>query len=319
SGADRASWWCPVYLRDLTEGELDQDFERRRLNHREFIYRFTGGHPWSAHRVHKLGPSGVLGASLSESELRNLPAEFARQEAAEYLLSDLPPTLRHNLVAWSAARDIGTAAAALGEGAGGMRAELEKRLWLIPPDNLLPKPTPTAPRLHPWLRRILLRELAEDSARWPQVHCMLRDYATRTKRPLDAAYHELACDELLPAVEYLAGLFDWMDADSWIRIFDTVTDAPGRGSAEIPVERHERLVFARGQLDDGPLDQTARIRKTLWSLVAARWIWSDQLGDPKVSLKDTIADGFARLADESPAGSARYRREARIYRETRPW
>jgi len=308
-GTSLASSWYPVHLRDLTGDELRQDYKLRRLYHPDFVYRFAAGHPWSAHRVHKLGASGALANTLSETELLNIPAKFARQEAAEYLLADLPTTFRPTLVQWSAARDIGVAAAALGDGGGDLQSELEKRLWLVPGD----------PRLHPWLRRILLRELAEDAERWSQVHRRLCDYAAQQGRLIDAAYHELACGELPPVVDHLVKQLGWMDADSWIQEFDAVTDAPSRASGETPVKRHERLVFERGPLDDGPLDQNARVHNILWSLVAARWIWSDQLGDPKVSLKDTIADGYARLADESRAGSARYRREARVYREMRPW
>lgn len=316
-GTGPASWWYPVHLRDLTVDELRQDYKLRHLHHPDFIYRFTGGHPWSAHRVHKLGPSGALADTLSETELRKIAAEFARKEAAEYLLAGLSRALRTTLVRWSAARDIDVAAAALGDGGGDLRSELEKRLWLVS-DNPLPKTTPGGPRLHPWLRRILLGELAEDAETWSRVHRRLRD-STQKDHPLDAAYHELACEELPPVVDYLAKQLGLMDADSWIQEFDAVTDAPTRASVETPIERHEKLVFERGPLDDGPRDQKTRVHDTLWSLVAARWIWSDQLGDPKVSLKDTIADGYARLADESRAGSARYRREARVYREMRPW
>ncbi len=317
-GTDLGSWWYPVHLRDLRGDELRQDYRQRRLHHPAFVSRFTGGHPWSAHRVHKPGSSGALANILSEAELLNMPAEFARQEAAEYLLADLPPALRPTLVRWSAARDI-SAAAALADGGGDLRSELEKRLWLVSNSNPLPKTNPGGPQLDPWLRRILLRELAEDAERWSQVHHSLYDYAKQSPHRLNAAYHKLACGELSQAVDYLTEEFGWMDADSWIEKFDAVTEAPSRASAETPVERHDQLVCARGPLDDGPLDQKARIRKILWSLVAARWIWSDQLGDPKVSLKDTIADGYARLADESWAGAARYRREARTYREMRPW
>ncbi|MGH4023685.1 MAG: hypothetical protein ACRDRV_03780 [Pseudonocardiaceae bacterium] len=317
SGDDQVSRWCPVHLRDLTLSELRRDFVRHHLNHHDFVHRLTSGHPWSARRVTRAVSSGALPARLGEDELLDIPAAFARQ-AAEYLLADLAAPLREKLVHWSAARDVDTAATVLGDGGKDLRRELETRLWLVR-DLPLPRRAPGNPRIHPWLRRILLRELAATPADWSWAHRKLRDHAVEEHRPLDAAYHALACRELSPAVEHLAGQFDITDADSWIGEFEAVTDAPGAAPGGIPVERHETLELERGPRNDAPLTRRDRVRNTLWSMVAARWIWSDQLGDPKATLKDTIADGFVRLADENPAGSARYRREARAYREKKAW
>ncbi|MGH8575028.1 MAG: hypothetical protein ACREX8_21030, partial [Gammaproteobacteria bacterium] len=66
-----------------------------------------------------------------------------------------------------------------------------------------------------------------------------------------------------------------------------------------------------------PLDRGDRIRNTLWSMVAAHWIWSDPLGDPTFELTNTIADGYVRLAEEAQAGQAHYRKAAQAYRDMR--
>ncbi|MGH4014903.1 MAG: hypothetical protein ACRDSL_13485 [Pseudonocardiaceae bacterium] len=304
-----ASWWLPVHLRDLARTELEPENAR-------FIHRLTCGHPWSAHAVRDVlrsVSSDASPVSPSPAQLRTVLDHVVSQ--AEYLFAGLPTSLSRDLVLWSAARDVDTAASAdIGEGdrltAMTLHDELVKRLWLIP-DSRLPGMTRRGPQLHPWLRRILLHELAKTPDRWSKVHLQLRDYAAIRHRPLDVAYHHLARGELSPVVDYLAGQFDQLDADSWIREFDAVTAAPSTRCASGTVcEQYDTLMLARG-----PLDREDRVRNTLWSMVAARWIWSDPLGDPAFELTNTIADGYVRLAEEAQTGLARYRSEAQVYRQ----
>lgn len=303
-----ASWWLPIHLRDLAHTELDPAQAR-------LVHRLTGGHPWSTRRVLGLISTGMPPGGSPEAQLYTVLDGFAPH--AEYLLADLPTTLRRILVLWSAARDVDTAASADLGGTDRFAAmilhdELVKRLWLLP-DDRLPGMMRCGPRLHPWLRRILLHELAKSPDSWSQVNLQLGEYAASRSRPLDVAYHALARGELSPVVDYLAGQFRRLDADSWIQEFDAVTAAPrSQGNREAADERYDTLMLGRSAHD-----QQDRVRNTMWSMVAARWIWSDPTGDPTFALTTTIADGYVRLAEEAQAGLARYRREAQAYREMR--
>lgn len=307
-GREPASWWFPVHLRDLTLTELHSE-------HARFVHQLTGGHPWSARKILGLISHDASPARPVEINLRTVLDRFAPQ--AGYLLGDLPASLRRTLVLWSAARDIDTAASAgIGQedwsAASTLHDELVTRLWLVA-DGEPPAVMSPGPRLHPWLRRILLHELAMTLDTWSAVHLQLRDYATKRGDPLAAAYHDLARGELPLVVDYLAEQLHQLDADSWILAFNSVSAAPStRGAAETAVDHYEALMRERG-----PLDRQDRVRNTLWSMVVARWIWSDPLGDPMFELTNTIADGYVRLAEDAHTGLARYHREARTYRETR--
>lgn len=296
------SWWLPVHLRDLTLEELGGVAT---ADHRHCAHRLTGGHPWSARR---------LLAAMAADEAAPMRAVLdGFVPRAEYLLADLSGPQRRCLVRWSAARDIDFASGARigpagSEVATDLHNELERRLWLVRGE---PR---GAPRLHPWLRRVLLCELtAAGEQEWRRVNGLLLDHANRRGRFLDAAYHALACCDVSAAVDYLSKQLDRLDAEHWIGEFDEVTTAPSRREpADSPVDQHETLLRGRSEADraDG-------VRNVLWSLVVARWIWTDPVGDPTTSLNATIADGFTQLAAVVDTGMARYRREAGTYRDGR--
>lgn len=307
------SWLLPVHLRDLTPAELDRALTDRSspdgavsAQTRGFVHRLTAGHPWSAKRV----LAALDAADASPDAMRAVLGRLS----VDYLFGDLPPGQRRTLVRWSAARDVDVASqATAGPGSGAsssgdstaLHDELERRLWLV-------RGSPRrGPRLHPWLRRVLLWRLAgAGQAEWGAVHRRLAEHAMTRRRYLDAAYHRLACGDVRAAVDHLSKQFHELDAEHWIREFGELTSAPGRHNpAESPDERYEALMRERG-----PADRDDPVRDALWSMVAARWIWADPVGDPASTLVDAIADGFARLAGKADTGIARYRHEAAEYR-----
>ena len=291
-----ACWWYPVWLRDLTLAELNDSVDYR---HAGFLHRLTHGHPWGAQQVARVLPVADVIRSSDDTALHDL----LLGEAPTYLLEGLE-TVRPTLVKWSAAQTIETAMRALDhDGHPDLYEELMYRLWLVPGRRRHEL------QLHPWLRRILLHELA-GSTGWEKAHRELCRYCDEHERPAEAAYHSLALDDAYPAVNYLSSIFHKIDADHWIKEFDGITSAPKLlVSWQMAEQQYETMMRERGG------DVLANV---IFSMVAARSIWSDPLGDPTYSLKDTIADGYARLADMATAGFLRYRGEARYYRDLDP-
>jgi hypothetical protein len=288
-------WWLPIHLQDLTPTELAGVVPDEAVR---FVHGLTLGHPWSARRLRDILPV----ASSRRAILDQFDPEYLLRE-----LSDRHRELRR----WAAARDIDAAANALGGRGSDLPDRLETSLWLIAPESPL-----KWPRIHPWLRRILLRQLAgEGPGEWQQVHHQLRDWAKRN-RPLDVdvPYHSLACEELDVAVDHLIEQLRsrGSDADTWITRFDETTSAPGL---------HRRTESAEARYDEllDRCPEASGVRRVVWSLVAARWIWADPLGDPEFSLAHTIANEFVRLADDFvESGRNQFHRQARKYREMRP-
>jgi hypothetical protein len=289
-------WWYPVWLRDLTSAELNDLVDYRHVG---FIHRLTHGHPWGAQQLARVLPVADVVRSFDGTKLHDL----LLGEAPAYLLEGLE-AVRPTLVKWSAAQTIETAMRALDhDGHPDLYEELVRRLWLVPGRRRHEF------QLHPWLRRVLLHELA-GSAGWENAHRELRRYCDEHERPTEAAYHSLALNDAYPAVSYLLSTFHKIDADHWIQEFDGITSAPKfLVPWQTAEERYETMMRER----DGDV-----LANVIFSMVAARSIWFDPLGDPTYSLRDTIADGYARLADMATAGFLRYRGEARYYRDLDP-
>jgi hypothetical protein len=291
------SWWLPVLLRDLSLAEIADLVSSDR---RRFVHRLTLGHPWSV---------GQLPTVLDGDDRATVLERFGPK--AKYLISGLSEHQHKNLILLAAGRDLEfPSRAGIGlrgaEAAPDLADVLDGSLWLIKGTSR------HGPRLHPLLRRMLLWELA-GTAEWKRVHGTLREYAGRHGLPVELAYHALACGEIGPAVDYLCQQLHDLDADHWIRAFNEITSAPGlRSPTESPESQHESLLRNR------ELPDRTGVRDTLWSLVAARWIWADPVGDPAFSLADTIADGFVLLTKDVETGRARFHREAKAYREMRP-
>lgn len=296
SGNNPAYWWYPVWLRDLTLPELDGLVDYR---HKGFIHRLTCGHPWGTQQVARVLPVTDVVRSSNDTKLHDL----LLGNASAYLLEGLE-TVRPTLVKWSAAQTIETAMLALGhDGHPDLYDELVRRLWLVPGRRRHEL------ELHPWLRRILLYELAA-SAGWKNAHRELRRYCDEHERPVEAAYHSLALDDAHPAVGYLSSIFHKVDAGHWIQEFKVITSAPKLLTPwQTAEEQYETMMRERGG------DALANV---IFSMVVAGSIWADPLGDPTYGLKDTIADGYAGLADVATAGILRYRNEAVHYRNLDP-
>ncbi|KAA2266587.1 hypothetical protein F0L68_02290 [Solihabitans fulvus] len=303
---DPASWWYPVHLRDLAVTELDRSLGERR----RFVHRLTHGHPWSVRAVAAAIPTPQPGRQAREGDFRRVLDAFEQQ--AGHLFAGLPDRMRANLVRWSAARDLDTAMrSGITRGGGGVGTalyeELVSRMWLVQDGR------PHRVGLHPWLRRLLLHELAVAGDGWKPVHTMLRDYCLTHRLNLDAAYHDLALGDVRPAVRHLGDRLHELNAESWIAEFNTVTSAPSdsdRTPLELATDRHDGLMGGRSETVLGSV-----VENTLWSMVTARWLWSDPVRDPLMTMNDTIAEGFLRLAEVASAGMTRYREEARRYRE----
>lgn len=284
------SWWLPVRLCNLTPGELARSIPDE---HVRFLSDLTNGHPWSVRE---------LASALSEPRSRRAVLDGLRYD---YLLTGLPDRLHGELVCWSAARDIDAAAGALSARHSDLSDWLEKSLWLTAEDPL------RRPRIHPWLRRVLLWQLARTGKdRWNAAHGRLRDWAAvHRKVEIDIWYHSLACGEVGTAVDHLLDQQqNGADAESWIEKLNGITAAPGlHHHAENAEARYDELL-ALCPDETGP-------RRVVWSLVAARWIWADPLGDPGFTLTHAIADEFVLLADVFETGRNRFHQEARKYRE----
>lgn len=294
------SWWLPIHLQGLTPTELVRVVPDEAAR---FVHGLTLGHPWSAR------------------QLRDLPLDAQSRRAVldrfepGYLLTELSDRSRE-LRRWAAARDVEAAANALGGRGSDLYDRLGPSLWLTAPEA-----PGKWPRIHPWLRRILLWQLAEEGeAEWRRAHHRLRDWATQ-HRPLDVdkLYHSLACEEIDTTVDYLLGLLRPretvgypLDADTWIAKFDDITAAPGL---------HRRAGSAAARYDEllDRCPESSGPRRVVWSLVAARWIWADPLGDPEYVLAHTISREFVRLADDVvESGRNQFHREASKYQEMRP-
>ncbi|WP_166663965.1 hypothetical protein [Actinophytocola oryzae] len=284
------SWWLPVWLCDLTSTEIGESVP---AEHVRFVDDLTHGHPWS---VQELAPT------LTEPRSRRAVLDGFRYE---HLLAGLPDRSREKLILWSAARDLDAAQGALGARHSDLPDWLEKSLWLTAGPRRLP-------RLHPWLRRVLLWQLAGmGKNQWNDVHGTLETWARAVgnrKKTNDIWYHSLARGELGPVVDYLIDLQLDADAESWIDEFDEITEAPGlHRYAESADARYDELLSLCPN-ETGP-------RRVVWSLVAARWIWRDPLGDPEFTLTGAIAHEFDLLADVFQTGRNRFHREAEAYRK----
>lgn len=250
--------------------------------------------------------------------------------AREYLLGRLTVDQRAAAVRLAAAR---TPSAAVNCGLLNDRPEhardtvmreLRNRLWLsapVPEDAhtrggrgpsgylLLTSPPPgspphTDPRpvLHPWLRLLLLEELAGPPTGglvpWQETHTALRDWHDRLDRPLDALYHRLALNELDFVVAYFTRTFGAADATGWLRELYHVTAAPmHRAQLSDAPPSHNAGHLAREHAPTAYADRATG--RPLAELVAALWLAADPRnrlppGSPELNYK--ISSMFRQLA-----------------------
>ncbi|ARQ72318.1 hypothetical protein CAG99_12770 [Streptomyces marincola] len=284
-------------------------------------------------------PVPVPGPPGAEDEQ---PTELPLSQAAlDYLLRDLSQEdQRPALVVCAAARAFDTAVdSGLLDGfvlrtQDTLLRETGARLWLVDPvpedagthggrgsGYLLPtghpQPLPARPVLHPWLRLLLLDELARrpDGAGrdWTAVHTALRDWHRVHDRPLDAYYHSLALGDLEPVVARLAtSLSTLPGTDEWLYELYAITAAPMRrpvDPAEPPARRAASL--ARELAPAAFADHRA-----LSILVTSLWLSADprnRLPAQSPELHYTIRTMFRELGVHSHARAAGLIHEAAKY------
>lgn len=331
-------WWYPVRLRELFLADTRAECAAAPLRSdvAPAVQRLTGGLPWAvrhtldaltaaapdpaqpcedAYAALRRVPSLPLPASLPVPGADGAPARTLAEASLGILLehlADAPgdrrPVLRH----WAAARDLSVCGRVFPADDAGepLFAGLRER-WLLVPSG-------GAAQLHPWLRRLLLWELAEDADAWRRAHERLRDHfrehtAGREAEAagLEVLYHRLALGDTREVAEDLARRFTAQDCEDWIRALDQVTSAPNRLDKSTPPLR----------LLDSLLSGEARGTRTLAGvverIVVARWIWTDPLSDPGRRLNPVLADGFHQLATLRGGGVVPLYDEAARYQQWR--
>jgi hypothetical protein len=175
----------------------------------------------------------------------------------------------------------------------------------------------------------LLRGLANTRGpKWAEVFAALR--ARSADDPVAAAHYDLALGVFTEAVTLLCERFDLIDgfgelsADQWITEFDTITSAPRQhvpppDAAHEPdaVTAHEHLLSKQlATFDVTPYEHGG----TILILATARWLWSDPLCDPLLTLNPILGNGFRDLALRCARGQLRFIEEADFYEHGgRPW
>lgn len=329
------SWWYPVLLTDLRPEEVLREAARSRPRELSrlapFVQRLTGGHASAMAAVLEVLAS--LPRTPTQLELLGLlemsrdpgpvdgpaaaPEVFADGQLAGVLVD--VQAWRRDLVTWSAARDVESAiSAGIGQMTIGtpldLRDDLARNLWLVPGD-----PTARTIALHPWLRRLLLRQLAlrpeADAWNWENVNTRLRDHHRTRGELTRVCYHELALGQLRPAVDLLDESIDSVRPEDWIHMFDEITAAPNRLPAGVlPEDQFEDLLTR----ENSGGEEWGTRRNTILHMVAAHWICSDPLRDPDATLSRHVAAGYANLGRSASRGSSRFYQEEEEYRRFGP-
>ncbi len=315
------SWWYPLRLRDLTLDEVRTGIELTSPRHSglaPFVYRLTRGLPVAVRQVmdaldlpNAPGRGGELDRwlrSLPGHRVRDSPHATLADAALDHLLEDFSPAQREALTRCSAARDLAMGIRVLGAVTpGGAEEPLFNEVrsrWLLEPDR-------NEPRLHPWLRRLLLWRLAADRGEWDAVHELLADHFEAEGRPVEAMYHRLAAHRVDEVVAYLTDRFRDRTAAEWIVLLNAITSAPN----PLPSDRPTLALLG----DLAPEEPARSITDTsvIRGLVCARWLWSDPLGDPGLRLNSVIAARFDRLSEMRGSDIVALYDEAERYRHWR--
>lgn len=291
------SWWYPVELRDLTSTEV-VEVGRFAAGTAPFVHELTRGHPWGMREVRTaLGDQASGPAMRGFLEHRAADGPSLAERARDYLLQDFDPAQREVLVGLSAAPNLELATRAevrLGsdDDAGALH-EVRTRLWtVLDRENRL--------ALHPWLRRLLLHELAnrpdDHPERWVVVHDRHRQHHRENGNTALALYHALALQDLGAVVAHLQRQFEEIDTEAdvrpWLERLDLITAAPNRLRTDRePREQVEELARTVPAADGD-----------LARLVAAKWLMSDPLGDPGRTLRGIARSEFEQLARQARAG-----------------
>ncbi|MEU6741123.1 hypothetical protein [Streptosporangium sandarakinum] len=343
----RDRWWYPVLLPDLSRAEVARMRERTRQRpgpgHAGFVHALTGGHPPAvehlltamADRERRWGVREE-NDGWTEQALRALAS--LEWEHPRHPFRDFSHGL-DDLAASSAAANLADAedAGLLSRRWRSVLEELDGRLWLRtdPAQDM-------APVFHPWLRRLLLRELTHrrrgGRPLWDVAHERLENlYGSPREGTRDGLsmvmYHRLARVDTGPAgpehlrevVALLDGRFNRIDMAEWVRQYNWITSAPNRLPADTPLDDlYGELIREPGGTggdepdgtDSGPrrdrpagTDRTAVVR----GLVVDRWFLSDPATDPLRGRRQSVREGLRLLARYAVTGRAVLVSEARRY------
>lgn len=302
-------------------------------------------HPDADVQLRGILDSGPLSQDLAGA-LPEAPRLTLSQEALHYLLQGMETDQLAGLVSCSAARDMESAVNSplLGDFSQRIRetllAETAQRLWLVAPltedagtrggrgsrylptigRTAHPHQLPDSLVLQPWLRLLLLRELAARPADgpypdWAAAHQRLHAWhaARRPGHLLDTHYHQLALGQVEEVVEHLEMRLHTLPTEAWLYEVYAITAAPQCRpvDASVPAStRADRL--ARDLAPDA-----FRHQRALALLVTSLWVAVDprnRLPNAGPELNFTISSSFRDLAwHTDDANSAVLRSEAARY------
>ncbi|WP_330277816.1 hypothetical protein OG205_20380 [Lentzea sp. NBC_00516] len=300
--------WYLVLLGEFTE----QDTAEVAASHASFVHRLTGGLPWAVRRV-----ASALPESPTTANLRSVLDGLA-EECTEYLLREFGSlTERDDLITASAGPGIELLAdtkvlgSEMSYGLHELKAPLVNNFWVRRQDGRLV--------LNPWLRRVLLHQLAarpaDHRASWNRVHTQCRVRHEKHDSQVDALYHGLALGDIEAVVAHLSGpldadevLFDEDAGREWLQDLDAITAAPNRLTADAdPRDQVEQLIGTA---------RHAKNSRALSRLVAAQWLYGDPLADPLRTLRQTIATALDHIAIQvHGAGTLALQDRAEAYRK----
>ncbi len=335
----RESCWYPVTLTDLSRDDTDHLIRSKVLGSSRrdtrFLYELTLGHPAATRLLadELAVQSRPDGAAFDPRRLLDLPlrgeeTSTVADRCLQELLGDADAAdpLLTAMITCSATADLRPTACdavlggTAGFGATDVRRRFAETMWADPGSDghdgrLVP---------HPFLRRLLLRRLAQrdDDAPdgWSATHRALAEHYRAAEDSIPEWYHKLALVDL-SGLDHLAAVATWLadglrelSTQAWCDRLDEITAAPSRlHGTEPPVMFVTHLV--------GRVRWTEPEHRTAALLMTARWLHRDRLSDPRHTLARVIAvqfDDLARLgrpdSDVFFAESEKYRAIAEEWR-----
>lgn len=203
--------------------------------------------------------------------------------------------------------DLRDEAGELLAGAEGLRERLRQRLWL--------EERVGSTVLHPWLRTLLLHQLAvervepADAANdgWMWAHAVGYDIGKRAGDDIRRCYHALAMGETHAVVRHLTTRWEKASPDVWLRECHAISAAPLRLATDFatPVSALEAMAEPARALNEP--------ERTVWRLVLARSLLTDPLLDPAEELGPVLAGLLRDLGRRTPGGYLAFFNEAERY------